>query len=70
MALSSALASLKQRGATVVMIGHGPSMMARTDKLVVLRDGHLETFAPSPEVRAKYAPPLRPVDPPARVDAV
>ena len=70
MALVAALAGLKQRGATVVLIGHRPSMMAQTDKLAVLREGQLETFGPSREVLAKYAPPLRPVDPPARVDAV
>ena len=61
LALGSALASLKQRGATVVLIGHRPAMMAQTDKIAVLKDGQLEAFGPTQEILAKFSP-VRPVD--------
>ena len=67
-ALGSALASLKQRGATVVLIGHRPAMMAQTDKIAVLKDGQLEAFGPTQEILAKFSP-VRPVEQPARTTA-
>lgn len=68
MALGSALASLKQRGATVVLIGHRPAMMAQTDKIAVLKDGQLEAFGPTQEILAKFSP-VRPVETPTRTVA-
>jgi len=59
-ALVAALTSLKRRGATVIIIGHRPSMMALTDKLAVLHDGQLKAFGPSQEVIAKVSAPPQP----------
>jgi PrtD family type I secretion system ABC transporter len=52
-ALLAALAALKERGATVVMIAHNPAVTATLDKLLVLRNGALELFGPSAAVRAR-----------------
>jgi PrtD family type I secretion system ABC transporter len=52
-ALQAALRSLKERGATVVVVGHRPSLMSSLDKLAVLRDGQLELFGPSAAVLAR-----------------
>lgn len=67
-ALAAALAQLKQRGATVVLIGHRPAMMAQTDKIAVIKDGQLEAFGPTHEILAKYSP-SRAVEPVARATA-
>lgn len=56
-ALAEALAALKARGCTVVLIGHRPSMMAAVDKLAVLVDGTLEGIGRPEALLAKYAPP-------------
>lgn len=66
-ALAATLETLKARGATVVLVGHRPSVMTRVDKLAVLNDGQLEAFGPASEVMNKYAM-LRPMpNPPVRV---
>jgi PrtD family type I secretion system ABC transporter len=60
-ALSGALAGLKKRGATVVLIGHRPSVMTQTDRIGVMNDGVLEAFGFTNEVLSKYTPrPRRP----------
>jgi PrtD family type I secretion system ABC transporter len=64
-ALVAALTSLKRRGATVVIIGHRPSMMALTDKMAVLQDGQLKAFGPSQEVMAQVTGPTPPATVPA-----
>ena len=52
-ALRAALAELKARGVTVVVVGHRPALMSRLDKLAVLKDGTLEVFGPSAAVLAR-----------------
>src|SRR5262245_2726202 len=52
-ALSAALAELKRRGSTVVLVGHRPAMMSTLDKLAVLNEGALEAFGPAPSVLAR-----------------
>jgi PrtD family type I secretion system ABC transporter len=52
-ALSAALAELKARGATVVLVGHRPAMMSSLDKLAVLNEGALEAFGPATAVLAR-----------------
>jgi len=52
-ALLDALAELKARGATVVLVGHRPAMMSALDKLAVLNEGALEVFGPAPAVLAR-----------------
>jgi PrtD family type I secretion system ABC transporter len=58
-ALRLALSRLKKRGATVVIIGHHPGMMSKTDKLGVLNAGQLVSFGPTHEVMPKFLPQLR-----------
>jgi len=44
LALANTIQALKQRGTTLVIAGHRPSLMAQLDKLALLRDGRLEAF--------------------------
>ncbi|CAG0944613.1 Type I secretion system ATP-binding protein PrsD [Gammaproteobacteria bacterium] len=43
-ALRAALQTLKERGTTVIVIGHRPALMSRLDRIAVLRDGALVAF--------------------------
>ncbi len=52
-ALLSALAGLKARGATVVLIAHRPSLLRHVDKILVLREGEMYMFGPPDEVLPK-----------------
>ena len=52
-ALRAALAGLKARGATVVLVAHRPAMMSALDKLAVLNEGALEAFGPASAVLAR-----------------
>ncbi len=52
-ALSAALAELKARGTTVVLVGHRPALMSALDKLAVLNEGALEAFGPASAVLAR-----------------
>ncbi len=55
-ALVATLDQLKQGGATVIMICHRPSLLARADKLLVLREGSVAAFGAREEILAKLAP--------------
>jgi len=46
-ALAAALSELKQRGVTVVVVSHRPTLMSQLDKVAVLKDGSLEAFGPA-----------------------
>jgi ABC-type protease/lipase transport system fused ATPase/permease subunit len=52
-ALLQALSSLRERGCTVVMVGHRPSAMRAVDTLAVIRDGTLDAYGPRDQVLAK-----------------
>jgi ABC-type protease/lipase transport system fused ATPase/permease subunit len=52
-ALAAALADLKVRGTTVVMVGHRPAMMAGLSRLAVLNAGALEAFGPASELLSR-----------------
>jgi PrtD family type I secretion system ABC transporter len=52
-ALMAALADLKQRGVTVIMVSHNQALMAALDKLAHLKDGTLEFFGSSAAVLAR-----------------
>jgi PrtD family type I secretion system ABC transporter len=54
-ALLAAIAQLKQRGASVILVAHRPSLMRHADTLAVLRDGALEAFGPREQVLARLA---------------
>jgi PrtD family type I secretion system ABC transporter len=67
-ALLAALADLKARGVTVIMVSHNPMLMAALDKLALLKDGALEMFGPSAAVISRLrssAPASRVVSFPA-----
>jgi ABC-type protease/lipase transport system fused ATPase/permease subunit len=52
-ALVQAIAHLKGRGATVLVIAHRPSVLGQADKLLVLRNGAVAAFGPRREVIAQ-----------------
>jgi PrtD family type I secretion system ABC transporter len=61
-ALARAVATLKSRGATVVMVTHRTRLLAQADKVLVLKDGAAELFGERDEVMAALgAPPVRPM---------
>lgn len=49
-ALAEALKDLKQRGCTLVIVGHRPSTVAQADKILVLKDGRQVMFGSRDEV--------------------
>ncbi|SKA44555.1 type I secretion system permease/ATPase [Enterovibrio nigricans] len=49
-ALQRAIAYLKSRNATVILVGHRPSMMQTMDKLMVLQDSQIRAFGERDEV--------------------
>jgi ATP-binding cassette, subfamily C, bacterial exporter for protease/lipase len=51
-ALVNAIASAKGRGATVILVAHGQSLLQVTDKMLVLRDGGLLVYGPRDKVIA------------------
>ncbi|MFO0990749.1 MAG: type I secretion system permease/ATPase [Hyphomicrobiales bacterium] len=59
-ALVRAIAQVRQRGGTVLVIAHRPSAIASLDKLMVLKDGKVAAFGPKDEILSKVL--ARPVD--------
>jgi PrtD family type I secretion system ABC transporter len=57
-ALLAALAELKVRGVTVIMVTHNATLMVALDKLAQLKNGTLELFGPSAAVMARLRAPL------------
>lgn len=55
-ALVQAVAELKKRGTTVVLITHRPSILGIADKILFLRDGQVQLFGPRDEVISALAP--------------
>ncbi len=58
--LLGALAALKARGCTVVVVSHRPSLVQGVDRVLVLREGMVEAFGPRAEVLSRLAPRPRP----------
>lgn len=54
-ALLKALAAMKQRGQTVIVVSHKPGILQGADKLLVLRDGRVDLFGPREAVMARLA---------------
>ena len=54
-ALIAALADLKARGVTVIVVTHSTTLMAALDKLALFKNGSLEMFGPSAAVLARFA---------------
>ncbi len=55
-ALNQTIKRLKDRGVTVLMIGHRPSIMAHVDHIIVLRDGRIEAMGPKQEILSRILP--------------
>ena len=51
-ALSSAITELKARGTTFVVMTHRSSVLAVSDKMLLLRDGQMQAFGPRDDVIA------------------
>ena len=51
-ALVDALAELKNRGATVILISHRPNVLCAVDKVLMLRDGDVPIFGSREEIFA------------------
>jgi ATP-binding cassette subfamily C exporter for protease/lipase len=51
-ALLAAVLDLRQRGKTIVMISHRPGVVNVTTKLLLMRDGSVHMFGPTPQVLA------------------
>ena len=49
-ALLATIAALKQKGTTVVLIAHRPSLLRDVDKVLILEDGAVRMFGPPDEV--------------------
>ncbi|MFC7335441.1 type I secretion system permease/ATPase [Rhodocista pekingensis] len=60
-ALVRAMAQLRERGATVLIVAHRPSVLTSVDKIIVLRDGAIQMFGPRADVMARFARPATPV---------
>lgn len=58
--LERAVVEAKARGATVIIVTHRPSIAARCDRIMVLRDGAIEQFGPAQEVLRKLQPQAAP----------
>ena len=55
-ALSQAIATMKSRGTTFVVITHRTSVLSVSDRMLVLRDGTQQLYGPTAEVLQKLRP--------------
>ncbi|MEO1405903.1 MAG: hypothetical protein AAFV54_05365, partial [Pseudomonadota bacterium] len=55
-AFLNAIAGLKQRGATVIIVAHRPNAIAHCNKLLMLEEGQVRAFGPREEVLSQVAP--------------
>jgi ATP-binding cassette subfamily C protein len=55
-ALNAAIAQLKARGRTILVVSHKLGVLPVVDKMLVLRDGRVELYGPRDQVLAKVAP--------------
>jgi len=51
-ALIAAINDLRQRGKTIVLITHRPTVLGATTKLLLMKDGAAQAFGPTKEVLA------------------
>ena len=55
LALRTALATLKDRGVTVIVVGHRPALMARLDRLAILNEGTIEASGPAADILSRLS---------------
>jgi ATP-binding cassette subfamily C protein/ATP-binding cassette subfamily C protein EexD len=60
-ALNQAIAALKERGSTIIVIAHRPGLLTHADRIAVLNAGSLHLIGGRDEVLAQIARPTRPV---------
>jgi PrtD family type I secretion system ABC transporter len=66
-ALSQAIAAMKERGTTVIVIGHRPSTLSQVERILVLRDGRVAMFGPRADVlEALKRQRVQPINPQQR----
>ena len=63
-ALERAVMQAKQRGTTVMLITHRPTIAAKCDRILMLRDGQIEMYGPAQDVLQRLAQGNAPVRPP------
>ena len=68
-ALAQAIAELKMRRRTTIVITHRPNILASVDYIMVMQAGMIEQFGPRDEVLAQYMRPTA-VSMPAAVHAI
>ena len=56
-ALNRAIAAMKARGSTIVVVAHRPSLMAHIDQVLVLREGQMQLVGPREPVLAQLSRP-------------
>ena len=61
-ALAKALTAAKERGTTIVVVTHRPSVLAASDQLMLLKDGMVELYGPSADVMARMRQGALPQD--------
>lgn len=66
-ALVAAVARIKARGATVLIISHRPGILGVVDKIALLVAGQLQAFGPRDEVLAALKQAQQPVQKPAQL---
>jgi ABC-type protease/lipase transport system fused ATPase/permease subunit len=54
--------TLRQQGATIIVITHQISVLRNADLIAVLLDGQLHRYGPSAEIMAQEAPPPQMVE--------
>ena len=62
-ALERAVLQAKQRGTTVMLITHRPSIAAKCDRILMLREGQIEMYGPAQDVLQKLAQGNAPAQP-------
>jgi ATP-binding cassette, subfamily C, bacterial PrsD len=55
-ALAHAVLAIRARGGIAVVVSHRPGIVERTSHAMIMRDGQIAAFGPTPEVLAKLAP--------------
>ncbi len=61
----AALRTMRENGATVIVIAHRPSAVAALNKLLFIRNGQQVAFGPRDEVMEKIMPKPKPPSAPA-----
>ena len=67
-ALNQAIAAMKEKGTTVIVIGHRPSTLSQVERILLLRDGRVGMFGPRAEViEALKRQRVQPINPQQKI---